>query len=186
MRGAGRGLLLLGATGLVACGATPESSTSPPSVTDPSLSVTAANSQGANGERVTGDVTIILPQWGNALERFSLSAIRHNDGSVTGEFEETSAQQGGQRIHAQIACFNVVGKTARLAARIDQTNVPFGPAGSYVVWSVIDNGQGAKGPPDETTDVYFNGTEAQAQYHCRTGYPLAPYYPSLRGNLQVR
>jgi hypothetical protein len=105
---------------------------------------------------------------------------------VSGEFEEYSAQQGGQRIHAQIVCFTVTGNSARLAARIDQTNVPFGPVGSYVVWSVIDNGQGTRSAPDQTTDVFFGGTAAQAEFHCRTGYNLAPYFSSFRGNLQVQ
>jgi hypothetical protein len=185
MRGAGR-LLLLGATGLLACGTGSDSSTPRPSITGPSFSASSANVQGATGERVTGNATILLPQFGNAMERFSLSAIRHKDGTVTGEFEETSEQDGGQRIHAQVVCFGVTGRTARLAARIDQTNVSFGPVGSYVVWSVIDNGEGAKSPPDQTTDVFFNGTAAQADFHCRTGFPLAPYFSSLRGNLQVQ
>lgn len=139
----------------------------------------------AQQERVTGSATILLPLFGNAEERYSLSAIRQSDGSVTGEFEEFSEQEGGQRIHAQVYCFTVTGNSARLAARIDQTNVSFGPVGSYVVWSVIDNGEGAKSPPDETTDIFFGGTQAQADTHCRTGFKLAPFYSSLRGNLQV-
>jgi len=64
--------------------------------------------------------------------------------------------------------------------------VPFGPNGSYVVWSVIDNGEGAKAAPDQTTDIFFGGTQAQAQFHCQTGFNLAPYFSSMRGNLQVR
>ena len=147
----------------------------------PSLSV----SDNARQQRVTGNATIILPDFGNALERYSLSAIRRADGGVTGEFEETSEQDGGQRIHAQVYCFTVTGNSARLAARIDQTNVSFGPSGSYVIWSVIDNGQGAASAPDQTTDVFFGATQANADFHCRVGFNLAPYYSSLRGNLQV-
>ena len=137
------------------------------------------------GQRVTGSATIILPNYGNALERYSVSAIHHPDGSTTGEFEEYSEQDGGQRIHASVVCFTVIGNSARLAARIDQTNVSFGPVGSYVVWSVIDNGEGAKSAPDQTTDIFFGGTAAQAEFQCRTGFNLAPYFSSLRGNLQV-
>jgi hypothetical protein len=140
----------------------------------------------SGGQRVTGSATVILPDHGNALEHYSVSAIRHADGSVTGEFEEYSEQDGGQRIHASIVCFNVIGNSARLAARIDQTNVPFGPVGSYVVWSVVDNGEGARSLPDQTTDIFFGGTAAQADFQCATGFNLAPYFSSIRGNLQVQ
>lgn len=171
---------MLCAVGLIGCSAGSDLTTPRLNVSAPTLS-----SRASRQERVTGSATILLPLFGNALERYSLSAIRQSDGSVTGEFEEFSEQEGGQRIHAKVYCFTVTGNSARLAARIDQTNVSFGPVGSYVVWSVIDNGEGANSPPDETTDIYFNGTQAQADTHCRTGFNLAPYYPSLRGNLQV-
>ena len=171
---------MLCAVALIACSASSDLTTPRPTA---AASIVSART--THQERVTGSATIILPQFDNAQERYSLSAIRQNDGSVTGEFEEFSEQEGGQRIHARVYCFTVTGNSARLAARIEQTNVSFGPVGSYVVWSVRDNGEGAKAPPDETTDIYFGGTQAQADTHCRTGFPLAPYYQSFRGNLQV-
>ena len=140
---------------------------------------------GGDQHRATGSATIILPMFDNAQERYSLSAIQRGDGTVSGEFEEYSEQDGGQRIPAQVYCLTVSGNTARLAARIDQTNVSFGPPGSYVIWSVIDNGEGAKAPPDQTTDIFFGATQAVADRHCQTGINLAPYFSSLRGNLQV-
>ena|SRR5689334_2780422 len=181
MRGVWQGATALGASVLIACGTNSEPTSPRLTPSQPSFSVS-----GTAGEQVTGSATIILPAFDNALERYSLNAIRHNDGSVTGEFEEFSAQEGGQRIHAHVVCFTVTGNSARLAAQIDQTNVYFGPVGSYVVWSLIDNGEGAKAAPDQTTDIFFGGTAAQADFHCRTGFPLAPYFSSLRGNLQVR
>ena len=180
MRRLGQGATVLCAVVFIGCSGGSDLTTPRLNVAAPSLS-----SRVTPQERVTGSATILLPLFGNAQERYSLSAIRQSDGSVTGEFEEFSEQEGGQRIHAQVYCFTVTGNSARLAARIDQTNVSFGPVGSYVVWSVIDNGEGAKSPPDETTDVFFGGTQAQADTHCRTGFKLAPFYPSLRGNLQV-
>jgi hypothetical protein len=83
-------------------------------------------------------------------------------------------------------CFAVTGNSARLAAQIDQSNVAFGPIGSYVIWSVIDNGEGARSTPDQTTDIFFGGTRAQAEFHCQVGFNLAPYLSSLRGNIQVQ
>jgi len=186
MRGLAQGAMLLGALGLFGCGTSSDSTTAPRlAATGPSFSVGNGAAGSGEEQHVTGSVAIILPLHGNALEHYSVSAIQHKDGSTSGEFEEYSSQDGGQRIHAKIACVGITGNTARLAARIDETNVPFGPVGSYVVWTVIDNGEGAKSAPDQSTDVFFNGTEAQAQFHCRVGFNLAPFFPSIRGNLQV-
>ena len=180
MRSVAGGAMLLGVVTTVACSGS--SDTTAPRLSAPA---TASFIQSGVQQRVTGNMTILLPTFNNALERYSVSAIRHADGRVTGELEETSEQEGGQRIHGNIVCFTIVGNTARLAARLEQSNVPFGPVGTYVVWTVIDNGQGAHDPPDLTTDLFFGRSEALATTHCNVGYNLAPFYPSLRGNLQV-
>jgi hypothetical protein len=185
MRSGGQGAMLLCVVMVAACSGGSDATSPREFLSAPNLSASAAP-RSSGPQQVTGSATILLPLFDNALERYSVSAIQHNDGSVTGELEETSEQDGGQRIHARVYCFTVAGNTARLAARIDQTNVSFGPAGSYVVWSVRDNGEGAKSAPDETTDLFFGGTEANAQQHCRVGFNLAPFYPSQRGNLQIR
>ena len=180
LRRFGQGATVLCAVAIMGCSAGSD-------VTTPRLNAAASNlsARTTRQERVTGSATILLPLFCNALERYSLSAIRQSDGSVSGEVEEFSEQEGGQRIHARVYCFTVTGNGARLAARIDQTNVSFGPVGSYVVWSVRDNGEGGQAPPDETTDIFFGGTQAQADTHCRTGFPLTPYHPIIRGKLQV-
>jgi len=180
LRRFGQGATVLCAVAIMGCSAGSDLTTPRPNAAAQTLSARTVRQ-----ERVTGSATILLPLFGNAQERYSLSAIRQSDGSVNGEFEEFSEQEGGQRIHARVYCFTVTGNSARLAARIDQTNVSFGPVGSYVVWSLRDNGEGANAPPDETTDIFFGGTQAQADTHCRIGFPLAPYFPSIRGNLQV-
>lgn len=138
-----------------------------------------------SGDRVTGSAAIVLPGFANSLEHYSVSAIRHRDGSVSGELEEFSEQDGGQRIHGSVVCFTVAGNTARLAARLDRSDVPFGPVGSYVIWSVVDDGTGKAAEPDLSTDIYFGADERVARFHCDTGAPLAPYYPSVRGELHV-
>jgi hypothetical protein len=180
MRDMRSGVMLVGTIVLAGCSTTAEPTSARLTPAAPNLSIASA------GQRVTGSATILLPEFGNALERYSISAVRRGDGSVAGEFEEFSEQDGGQRIHANVVCFTVAGNSARLAAQIDQTNVPFGPVASYVMWSVIDNGEGARSAPDQTTDIFFGGTAAQADFHCRTGFNLAPYYSSFRGNLQVQ
>ena len=180
MRGVWYGAMMLGALAVAACGTEADTTAPRLAPTDASSARTAASQQ-----RVTGSATIALPMDGSPLERYSVSAIRHADGTVSGQFEEFSEQDGGQRIHATVVCFTVAGNTARLAARLDQSNVSFGPVGSYVVWSVIDNGEGRADSPDETTDIFFGGTRAQAEFHCNVGFNLAPFFQSMRGNLQV-
>lgn len=180
MRGVEVGAMVLCVVGIVACGDRAESGSTQWAIASPARSISGAE------HRVTGSATVILPNFGNALEHYSVSAIQHGDGTVTGEFEEFSEQEGGQRIHAEIYCLSVSGNSARLAARIDQTNVSFGPTSSYVIWSVVDNGEGARSAPDQTTDIFFGATPAIADFHCRTGINLAPYFSSLRGNLQVQ
>lgn len=181
MRSVGYGAMLLFI--VAAAGCTSDTDTTSPRLAVPAPSLSAVGAPSL-GQRVTGSATIILPAFDNALERYSISATREN-GRVRGEFEEFSGQEGGQRIHADVYCFTVIGNTARLAARIDQTNVSFGPKGSYVIWTVIDNGQGARTAPDETSDIFFGGTQAIADFHCNVGINLAPFFPSIRGNLQV-
>src|ERR1051326_1432048 len=179
MRSALQGAKVLCVVAVLGCGAAKDST--PPRVTAPEFNREEAESTGA---QVTGDIAIVLPGFDNALEQYSVSAIRHRDGLFSGELEETSQQQGGQHIHARLVCVSVTGNTARLAARLEKSNVPFGPVGSYVVWSVIDNGHG-KDHPDQTTDIFFGATEANARFHCDTGFNLAPYFTSIRGNLEV-
>ena len=88
MQGVRQGAIMLSAIALLACGTSSETTSPRPTLTQAELSTIGA------GERVTGNATIILPNFGDALERYGVSAIRHNDGRVTGEFEETSEQEG--------------------------------------------------------------------------------------------
>jgi hypothetical protein len=188
MRVLTRGATALGALAFIACsGDTAVTSPRRP-IPSPEFSIDGAGAAGqvGAGDRVSGTATIILPAFGNAREHYSLEAKRRRDGTVTGEFNEFSQQMGGQRIRAHVVCFTLIGDSARLSAQIDKSDVPFGPVGSYVVWSVVDNGHGRKAAPDETTDIFFGGTAAQAAFHCQTGFPLTPYFALVRGNLRVR
>ena len=186
MRGAWQGAMLLGALGMLGCSTSSDSTSPRLNVVEPSNSISGAGDGRVKEQRVSGDPAIVLTTYNNALEFYRLNAVRHRDGSVSGEFDEFSQQDGGQWIHAKVFCFSIVGKTARLAARIERSNVAFGPSGSYVVWSVIDNDEGKRSRPDQTTDVYFGGTEAQARFHCDVGYPLAPYFSAIRGKIEVQ
>jgi len=155
---------------------------------DQSLTAPAQRLDAAGGgvsQSVTGHANMQLPSFGNAVQRFSQSAIRHSDGTVSGEFELKSDQDDGVRLHGEVTCFTIVGNAARLAGELDQSNAEFAPAGTYVLWTVVDNGEGGKAPPDLTTDFIGGVSAATAAAHCNTGFNLGPFLPVMSGNLQV-
>lgn len=181
-----KGALLGSAAAAVACGG--RDSTAPSARPEPT-SVSLDASRFSRGEQsVTGSAAVNLPpNFGGAREFYTLRAVRHGDGSVSGHVVEVSRQQGGQRMRGKIFCFTIAGDTARVAALVEKSTVPFGPVGTYVVWTLVDNGRGKRAHPDQTTDFFFNGTQAQAQQHCDVGLrEIAPLFPSIRGNLEVR
>lgn len=173
--------LLLSIAVLVGCTSSSELNPTAPMSPASEASFAASGAQ----ERVTGHANIVLPGFGDAVQRYSQSAIRHADGTVSGQFELKSEQDGGLRIHGDVFCFTIVGNTARLAGRIDQSDIAFAPVGSYAVWTIIDNGQGSRSPPDLTSDFFVGLNEATATFHCAVGFNLAPFIPVLSGNLQV-
>jgi len=138
---------------------------------------------GGATEQVTGHANIFLTVF-QAEEKYSNSAIRHRDGSVSGEFEIKSEQDGGLRVHGNVICFTIVGgQLARMAGVVEQSDADFVPPGTPVVWTIVDNGEGNNDPPDLTSD-FFLATPAQAQFHCDVGFALA-FLPVRGGNLQV-
>ena len=135
-------------------------------------------------QQVTGHAYFHVMSEQGAFEQYSLSAIRHENGSFSGEVELQSGIGGGYRIHGEVLCFATVGNRARLAMRVTQsTNVHVAP-GSYLIWSLVDNGEGGKSAPDRSSE-FFLETEFGARIHCTLGANLATMYPVERGNLQV-
>jgi len=185
MRRIVKGVLLAGTAAVAACGG--RDSVAPTTRLDPMRASLDANRSSQSEQSVTGRAAINLPpNFGGAREFYSLDAFRHGDGSVSGNVVEVSRQEGGQRMEGSIFCFMIVGDTARMAALVEKSTVPFGPVGTYVVWTLVDNGRGKGATPDETTDFFFNGTQAQAQQHCDVGLPgIAPFFPSVGGKLEV-
>jgi hypothetical protein len=179
----GRAALFLGVV-LLGCTATADKVVAPPAMRLDRVDAAAAN--GGAEQSVTGHATILLSVFGFAEEKYSNTAIRHADGSFSGQFELKSAQEGGLRIHGDIVCFGIVGTNiARIAGRVDQSNYAPVPEGSIVLWTVVDNGEGANDPPDQTSDFVGPFPEAAAPIHCAAGINLGAFFPVLSGNLQV-
>jgi hypothetical protein len=171
------GVVLLFAAAAAGC-AGPSEPTAPLTNAGGSRIAAAA---GGRQQAVTGHANIFLANF-QAEEKYSQSAIKHSDGSVSGEFELKSEQDGGLRVHGSLVCFTVVGNTARLAGLVESSTEP-SFEGFHAVWTVVDNGEGANDPPDLTSD-FFLASAVQAQFHCNVGFNLGAT-PVLSGNLQV-
>ena len=87
MRSGGQGAMLLCVVMVAACSGGSDATSSREFPSAPNLSASAAP-RSSGPQQVTGSATILLPVFDNALERYSVSAIRHTDGSVTGELKE--------------------------------------------------------------------------------------------------
>ena len=80
---------------------------------------------------------------------FSFTARRYADGSVEGEWERQN-RSSDLRGHGDVTCFTISGNRAWIGGIIEQFSPSDPPrVGLEVVWRVVDNGQGANGPPDE-------------------------------------
>ena len=129
-------------------------------------------------ERVTGAAHMTLPQ--TATEHYQFSAIRHHDGTVSGQFELYTTEVGGIRIHGEVSCFLIQGNTAWIAGIITKsTEESF--IGLPARWMVTDNGEGANDPPDLSSDFYLGGNP---QRFC-TGVFTLPLLTVESGNIQV-
>jgi len=135
-------------------------------------------------QSVTGAAEYIEPQI-QQTEAYSMSAIRHTNGSVSGEVELFLAQNGGIRIHGEVVCFAVLGNRANLAMRVTRTNTPDAPEGSYLIWSVADNDQnGPHRVPDQSSG-FETADGSRAAEHCASGVGVGALAP-IHGNLEVR
>jgi hypothetical protein len=171
---------------LAAIGGCADSLTSPQGASSlPSL----ARDEGERNEvlqSVTGSAYFHIPSEQNGVETYTVSAIRHRDGSVSGESELRSDIGGGFRIRGPIACFGVTANVARLAMRVTESTNPNVVPGNYLIWSLADNGEGTRQAPDATSQVYRVYLEEEATYHCAVGMNITTLFAIERGNLQVR
>lgn len=195
---------MLGAVAAAGCGAAGEGTgPSAREAVAAAVSLSRAEDRDDAKQKVTGSALFQIDYAGNPFQHFAVAAIRHRDGSFSGEFEEKSEQDGGQHVKGTIHCFSIVADTARIAGRVKWSDIAFGPPGSYVIWNVVDRGKArgadgssrhendgddrrGKGANDLTTDFYFGGTRAQADAHCAANLLRGqPYYEVLRGELKV-
>jgi hypothetical protein len=153
----------------------------------------AFDAEGAESmQAVTGHYEFVGTNTNNDF-KYSLSAIRHMDGSVSGEVEErtTYSPTGDlvREMHGTVTCFRIAGNTAFVAGIVDRV-VSYAPgqenlvpgAGFHLV--VTDNGNGAHDPPDQGSNARF-GLPATSQAFCDQGVPFN-LEDIQHGNIEVR
>lgn len=143
-------------------------------------------------QSVTGHYEFIGVNTGNDF-KYSLSAIRHVDGDVSGEVEErTTFNETGDLVrtmHGTVTCFTIIGNVAFIAGIVDRVE-SFAPgqenlipgAGFRLV--VVDNGKGDDDPPDQGSNARF-GLPASSQAFCTNPFPFN-LEPIQHGNVVVR
>lgn len=135
---------------------------------------------------VTGAGEFVLTNVGNVHEFIQNTAIQRADGSVDGEFLLRNDFQGGQWAVGRIVCVGVFGNRANLAGVIVRSSTPVAPPGNYLLWSLIDNGEGRKAAPDLISNVFEFSSESVALDHCNHPIDVGTLYPVQEGNYQVR
>lgn len=161
----------------------------PDHMTHPGLSATGRSYDVDDPNPVVQSVTghwEVIGSSGN-LNKISVTAEKHLDGTVTGEVQYEQFTDDGLSIlaHGTVLCLHVEGNIARLAAAGDQTVEGVTTPGFGII-TAIDNGEGDPNP-DRATNLIPVMVEEHARSHCDA--PLVPdtrALPVERGDVQVR
>jgi hypothetical protein len=120
--------------------------------------------------------------------KYSISAIRHENGSVSGEFEErvlfAPTGEFVRQTHGSVTCFEIIGNMARIGGLVEHATDPRFLPGTEFRLNVIDNGEGASDPPDMGSNARFGGHNT-AQAFCNAGDPFN-LEAVEHGNIEVR
>lgn len=150
-------------------------------------------------ESVTGRAALSPPAGsGTIVEEIRFTALRHGDGTVSGEFERRSQFQHAAASvltvvqHGPVTCFTILENRAVIGGVIEhgQVNSPEFPGplpaveGQSLNWDVADNGEGANDPPDEYGGAFSPGSPPAEQTQCERG-PTQTTLPVEEGNIQI-
>ena len=135
--------------------------------------------------------------------RLTFSALRHADGSLSGRFDYEQGFLGERFIfRGRVTCFEIydtpvlqdwpeipamTANRAKWGGLVEYSNDPTLPAGVFIWFQSIDNGEGANAPPDLSTISGF-GDEAANKAFCHAATVPNPNFGPhpVEGNIQVR
>jgi hypothetical protein len=109
---------------------------------------------------------------------FSLVAIQHADGSVSGQWSDQFGHGDGG-LHIAVDCVTVQGNRAWIGGVVTESNVP-AQVGTRAYTEVEDNGTSANDPPDR---ISYSYTGLNPNFRC----PIIalPLFPLSGGEVKV-
>ena len=178
-----RASTLLIAFAVAGCG-DPTGSVNPPTRVPTDVHAGAAALETDVKQSVTGFYQFDGDLNGNNF-KYAVSAIRHDDGSVSGEFEERVLDPAGELVrhtHGVVTCFEIVGNIARIGGILDHAVNPLPDPIPQFHLIVADNGNGASGARDFGSNARFG---LPAQQFCDAGQAFN-LEPIDHGNIEIR
>jgi hypothetical protein len=115
-------------------------------------------------------------------EKDTFTAVRHADGSVTGQFNVHSPSEG--HIRGRVVCFTIEGNAARLAGIIERADDFPSLVGTGAMWTVRDNGEGSNDPDDIASDIRYGIPLVTAIAHCSVS-EIREFEMQRTGNIQI-
>jgi hypothetical protein len=106
---------------------------------------------------------------GNALEGRGHAFARFDNAAPFSDVE----------LRGSVQCIDAVGNQATIVLRIEKSNTPFVPPGTLLLRKIIDNGEGAGDPPDQS------GVMPTAALVCPPATTPLPTAPVDQGNFVV-
>ena len=138
-----------------------------------------------SGHHLRADAT------GEEETKFSFTAVRHADGSVSGHYQYDFRLRGFS-VKGKVTCVSTDGVQAWVGGTVDQVitdNPDFESLlGLEMWWRSIDSGEGAAAAPDLTSGVGFElaGNPTTAARWCADRPPVLPLRAVEHGNIQLR
>jgi hypothetical protein len=132
---------------------------------------------GGSGPSANGHANLVI---NGEKQTFSFDAKEMPDGSDQGTFQVKSR---GQDItaHGDIDCLRVDGNTATMSGVITKSKEPVFGGATFILVTVVDNGEGADAPPDLWSDVTVFFTPESCDIAS-----LVPDEIVEEGNIQVK
>lgn len=147
-----------------------------------------ASAEGVVLASASGGADWVLQVFGFTIpQTLGFSARRYADGSVRGHINYHQTFLGETfRFNATVTCMNVYeGNRVKYGGEIVLSTDPAFPAGTYIWFQGIDNGEGQGAPLDQSTGSGF-GTEAENEAFCNSATPPNPIFlAEVNGNIQV-
>lgn len=154
------------------------------------LSASGVSGAASGSGHVLFDFGVPLP-YGISLRKFGFSAIRLQDGTVTGQWEVVV---GSPILHGTIDCLVIApgGQSARISGLVTYAKFTTFQVGTAFALELFDNGNGASGTPDVTTQLlaFRNAAPGVGLQFCLdgtipAGADLQPL-PMDHGNFSIR